>query len=174
MDMTRYLKEYLTVAVLDGIGGFYEGIIDEVNNELLRNPYSKQRSEEGVISFVDGRRLVLNKSMLKACITWFGTDSEDWIGRRIQVSIRPVETRNRETGETRVRFQRRISCEDPHATGQSKSVRSARASAHHREPGEDDVTPDTSGADITAEQIFEKDPVTVLRGEPSGGGVSNE
>jgi hypothetical protein len=115
MDMTRYLKPYLTVPVLEALGGEYEGIIAEVVNERLRNRFKATSSDEPVIVFQDGKRLVLNKAMLQASLCWFGEDSARWPGRRIRVFLRRVETVNRESGKVRVSYQRAITCEDVHA-----------------------------------------------------------
>jgi hypothetical protein len=114
MDMTRFLKPYLNVKLIEALGGDYENVIGVVTKEELRNKFRAQDSTEPVIHFLDGNRLVLNATMLRQCIQWFGPDSTNWVGRRLHLSLRRVENVNKETGEVRVLWHRVISCEDPH------------------------------------------------------------
>lgn len=153
MDMTRYLKPYLTVPELEAMGGEYDGVIASVTNEEIRNRYKGQKSNEPVVSFDDGKRLVLNAGMLRACLSWFGADSTNWIGRRIRLFLRRVETINRETGEIKVRLQRGILCEDPHFLSSSRTRSAAMvtvAPVRDRELAEDD-------GGVPVEEIFDKE-----------------
>ena len=112
--MRRFLAPMLTVPELEALGGEYEGVVASVKEEMLHNRFKGQKFPEPVVSFYDGKRLVLNKTMLRACIGWFGDDSSNWIGRRLYLSLRREEKVNKETGETRWKVQRQISCVDPH------------------------------------------------------------
>ncbi len=113
--MTRFLAPMLTVPELEALGGDYEGVIASVKEEMLHNRFKGQKFPEPVVSFYDGKRLVLNRTMLRACIGWFGDESNNWVDRRIRVFLRREEKVNKDTGETRWQVQRGIVCEDPHA-----------------------------------------------------------
>ena len=143
MDMTRLLKPYLNVSQLEALGGAYDGVIAAVSSQLLRNKFRAEMSEEAVVSFLDGTRLVLNKTMLRQCIEWFGAESEHWIGRRVSVFLRRVESVDRATGELKCRKHRGIACTDAHATN---SVR--RSMSATREPGEDDEAFEAAGGSL--------------------------
>jgi hypothetical protein len=141
MDMTRFLKSYLNVPDLEALGGEYDGVIDSVTDEEIRNRFTGKKSFEPVISFVDGKRLVLNKGMLRMCLKWFGDESTEWIGRRVRVFLRRVESVNRETGESRVRLHRGLMCDDPHAQAPISGrwpVKAVIDAIPDREPGDDD------------------------------------
>lgn len=122
-DMSRYLKQWLTNEVLLSLGGEFEGVIAEVTEEVLRSPFSAQRTSHVVVTFLEGGyRLVLNKTNLKAMLLWFGNESENWTGRRVWVHLRPMHTSTQGGGVGR-RFQRVLSCEDVHARYASTVVR---------------------------------------------------
>ena len=57
MDMRRHLKHCLTNGDLEQMGGEYEGVISEVIEEVMRNPYTTERQPQPVILFPDGQRL---------------------------------------------------------------------------------------------------------------------
>jgi hypothetical protein len=142
-DMTRHLKPWLTLKALASMGGDFEGVIASVTDETLRNPFTAQRTLEPVVMFLDGHRLVLNKSMLQACIGWWGKESNDWIGRRVRIYQRRSETTNQQGG-TRTRWQRAIACEDHHARvllRASTPVNAIADADRGREPSEDDDEP---------------------------------
>jgi hypothetical protein len=141
MDMRRFLKPSLTVSTLQALGGEYEGVIASVTDEEMRNRFTGQKAFEPVVTFDDGKRLVLNKGVLLKCITWFGPDSASWVGRRLKVFLHSVPTVNRETGEMKTRVQRNIACEDPHARAPILARRVPAptvAPVHERELGDDD------------------------------------
>ena len=145
--MKRFLAPMLTVPELEALGGEYEGVIAFVKEEILHNRFKGQKFPEPVVSFHDGKRLVLNKTMLRACIGWFGDDSNNWIDRRIRIFLRREEKVNKDTGETRWQVQRRIACEDAHARAprqQRWAERTPIEVIHEREPGEDDDAPTQS------------------------------
>ena len=153
--MKRFLKPMLTVPTLDALGGDYEGVIATVQEETIRNRFKGQQYQEAVLTFQDGMRMVLNKTMLTKCIGWFGSDSLDWTGRRIWVFLRKAESINKATGETRTQVQRGIACEDPHAKGPSLRGTASIEALREREPGEDDDVLDGEGVALTGADIFE-------------------
>jgi hypothetical protein len=145
--MKRYLAPMLTVPELEAMGGDYEGVIASVKEEMLHNRFKGQKFPEPVVSFYDGKRLVLNKTMLQACIGWFGGDSDNWVDRRIYVFLRREEKVNKETGETWWKVQRQISCEDPQVRVPKQQDWAGRAPiepVREREPGQDEIEPVTS------------------------------
>ena len=132
---------------IEALGGDYEGVIASVDQEDLRNNYRARKSTEPVISFLDGKRLVLNTGMLRQCIEWFGPGSEVWIGRRVRVFLRRVEVVNKQTGVITVLKHRGILCEDAHARAFVPS---------DREPGEDDELSTTKDCDALEEAPVRK------------------
>jgi hypothetical protein len=106
-NMTRHLRPWLTDRALAEMGGEFEGIVACVSEEYIRNRFTAQRSLEVVITFDDGHRLIPNKTVLQKVITWFGAESDDWIGRRVRIYRRQVEVPNAK-GELRTRWQRDI------------------------------------------------------------------
>lgn len=150
MDTRRFLKAWLVNKLLDELGGEYEGVIAEVTEETVRSPFSCQKTTECVVHFLDsGYRLVLNKTMLQAMQGWFGPESDNWVGRRLRVFLRRVETTA--AGRTRVRWQRSILCEDPHA--RAGIVQAPQVPA--REP-DDEAALSSLPTQMTADEIFKR------------------
>jgi hypothetical protein len=85
-----------------------------VSEEYIRNRFTAQRSLEVDITFDDGHRLIPNKTVLQKFITWFGAESDAWVGRRVRVYRRQVQVLNAK-GELRTRWQRDVVVEDAHA-----------------------------------------------------------
>lgn len=85
-DMSPHLKPWLTLSELARLDGEFEGVIVSVDTEILRNRFKfNKKTDEAVVTFGDGHRLVLNKSMLYTCIKWWGSESDNWIGHRMRV-----------------------------------------------------------------------------------------
>ena len=136
-DMTRYRKKWLTDGELEKIGGEFEGVVESVTEELIRNKFKAQRSREPVVGFDQGGyRLVLNATLLDKFIRWFGAESDDWIGRRVRIYRRLVEVRNSK-GELRSRWQRDAVCEDVHARAVVRPAQPPVASAGTVDDSED-------------------------------------
>lgn len=154
--MTRFLTPMLTVPVLETLGGQYEGVIAVVREEMIRNRFKGQKYAEAVITFHDGKQMVLNKTMLRTCIGWFGAESANWVGRRIWVFVRRAEKLNPETGETRLQLQRGIACEDPHTRVREPQRRASAHVAREREPGEDDDAPSHPEVTLDVDEIFRR------------------
>jgi len=110
--MTRYLKKWLTDKALEEQhDSEYEGVVAQVSEEMIRNRFTAQRETLPVVTFDDGWRLVLNKTFLQKFITWFGADSDNWVGRRVRVYRRQAELTNAK-GVTRTKWVRDVVCED--------------------------------------------------------------
>lgn len=134
--MTRFLKKYLNVADLQKTGGQYEGIIENVIKTEIRNRYTKQPSQEAVVEFRDGQRMVLNLGMVRECIQLFGADSVTWGGHRVRVYLVGVESVNRTTGEARVAWHRKIACLELEAVLTAEDVFREKQTAEDRRRGE--------------------------------------
>jgi hypothetical protein len=93
--------------------------------------------------------------MLRACIGWFGADSKNWIGRRVHLFLKRVETVNPKTGETKVRVQRGMLCQDPHVRSRIHARRLVTAPVtpgREREPGTADDAPSCTKDTDTAHE----------------------
>lgn len=117
VDMNRYQRRFLNEAALRQMDGErYEGIIDTVIEEPLRNRFTGTKELQPVIVFDDGWRLVPNITMRQALIAWWGPDTEEWIGRRVIVyrhrAERVIEKTNAVSGEVEKhvteRFEKRV------------------------------------------------------------------
>jgi hypothetical protein len=109
--MARHLKPWLTLKALEEMGGEYEGVIASVTEEPIRNRFTAQRDYSPVVTFDAGHRLIPNKCILQKLIGWFGSESDGWVGRRVRVFLRLIQTPNHK-GELRSRWQRDAVCED--------------------------------------------------------------
>jgi hypothetical protein len=138
VDMRRHLRRWLNDTELIRRGGRYEGIIENVLEETVRNRFTAQREQVPVIVFADGWRIIPNLSMRTELIEIFGPQSDEWLGRRLTIFRRRIEQRDRTTGEIRERFQKAIYVPDRHA----------------REPLGDCIN-DFNPAAITADEIFD-------------------
>ena len=97
--MSKTLPRWLTNTVVEGLGGEYVGVIESVAMMPVRNPYTTQTSDEPVITFEDGRKIVPNIGMRRRLIAAFGKETDAWFGRRITVRLQQVVTKS--TGELR-------------------------------------------------------------------------
>ena len=73
MDMTRHLQRWLSLKDLEKFGDRYDGVIADVVESTLRNPFTKQREVQPVIVFEDGWRLVPNIAMREGAdrVFWY-------------------------------------------------------------------------------------------------------
>jgi hypothetical protein len=86
MNIDRHLRRWLNDSTLTReFPSGYEGTIFEVVEERLHNRYRCTKELQPVIVFEDGWRLVPNISMRRALKEFFGSDTDEWIGRRVQV-----------------------------------------------------------------------------------------
>ena len=127
MDMRRHLKHCLTNGDLEQMGGEYEGVISEVIEEVMRNPYTTERQPQPVILFPDGQRIVptralrrvgsawralcQNIGMRQALIDGFGSETDHWVGRRVRIFLRPMVRKNT-NGNGGQRFEKAVECLD--------------------------------------------------------------
>ncbi len=115
VDMRRHLRRWLNDTELVRLGGRYEGVIESVVEERVRNRFTAQRELVPVIVFDDGWRIIPNLSMRTVLIEIFGAQSDEWIGRRLTIFRRRIEQRDRVTGDIRERFHKAIYVSDPHS-----------------------------------------------------------
>ena len=109
--MRRHLKHCLTNGDLEQMGGEYEGVISEVIEEVMRNPYTTERQPQPVILFPDGQRIVPNIGMRQALIDGFGSETDHWVGRRVRIFLRPMVRKNT-NGNGGQRFEKAVECLD--------------------------------------------------------------
>jgi hypothetical protein len=126
MDMTRHLQRWLTLGELQKVEDRYEGVIADVVESALRNPFTKQRGVQPVILFEDGWRVVPNIAMRRALIEFFGTETRMWIGRRFVVFRHRVERLDPDTGRTTVKWEKRAMLPDVGSVVQLSGPRGRR------------------------------------------------
>ena len=136
MDMQRHLKRWLTISSLQGMGGSYEGIIVDVIEENVRNPFAKETQRQPVIEFSDGWRIVPNIGMRRDLVAHYGPETGTWAGRCIRIFLRPM-TRHSPDDEGRQRDEKAVECLDlsesdvsasagPGGTGTQKTTGASR------------------------------------------------
>jgi hypothetical protein len=106
--MTRHLRRWLNDAALRKLGGTYEGIVQAVSEETIRNRFTLTKQIEPVISFDDGWRVVPNITMRRTLIELLGPDTDAWIGERLIVFRQRLEFHDPDTGRTRERWEKRV------------------------------------------------------------------
>jgi hypothetical protein len=108
VDMLRHLRRFLNDTTLRELGDVYEGRIEAVAEELIRNRHNGTKTLEPVIAFEDGWRLIPNIGQRKALIEMFGPDTDMWIGRSLQVFRARLERIDSKTGLVKVTFEKRV------------------------------------------------------------------
>lgn len=108
VDMTRHLRRWLNDTALRKFGGTYEGIIADVVEEPIRNRFTWVKQTEPVIVFEDGWRVIPNITMRKTLIEFWGANTEDWIGQRLEVFRHRIEFHDPETGVLKDRWEKRV------------------------------------------------------------------
>lgn len=106
--MTRHLRRWLNDKALVEMGDSYEGRIQDVTEEPIRNRFTAQKSIEPVILFEDGWKLIPNISQRKALVAFWGPETEEWIGRRLVVFRHRNERPDAATGRVKVTFEKRV------------------------------------------------------------------
>ena len=109
--MRRHLKRRMNNGDLEQMGGDYKGVIGDVVMEEMRNRYTAKREEHPVIVFEDGWRIVPNIGMRQALINSLGPESDDWIGGRIRIFLRPMARKGGGGGGPQ-RFEKAVECLD--------------------------------------------------------------
>jgi hypothetical protein len=117
MDFLRYMgSAWLTLAELERRGGRFEGVITEVSEQSLRNPFTGVFESRAVIHFDCGTTTVPSRAMGKTLVGLYGGDTDAWVGRRIVVFRRAVERKSKATGEMVTRYERAVIACDPRFT----------------------------------------------------------
>jgi hypothetical protein len=88
MDMKRFVPCWINTDELQRIGGRYEGVIEQVFEQAVRNRFTGVKKAEPIIEFEDGYRLVPNITMRRSLMERFGTDTDLWSGERIAIELR--------------------------------------------------------------------------------------
>lgn len=109
MDVSKFLRRWLNDRVLAEMPGeAYEGVISEVCEERIRNRFTGAKTLELVLRFQDGWLLAPNLTQKMALVSFWGNDSQDWLGHRLLVFRARVEHVNKETGLLKVRWDKRV------------------------------------------------------------------
>jgi hypothetical protein len=108
MDMTRHLARWLNNDVLRQMGDTYDGRIGDVVEQTIRNRWTGEKQLEPVIRFEDGWSLIPNLSQRRALIELFGPESDNWIGRRLQVYRHRIDRTDEATGRVRTIYEKRV------------------------------------------------------------------
>jgi len=109
MDMARHLRKWLNDTTLRELGDMYEGHIADVTEELIRNRFRyNTKTLEPVITFEDGWLLLPNIGQRKALIEMFGSDTDMWIGRSLQVFRARIERTDAKTGLVKISYEKRV------------------------------------------------------------------
>jgi len=115
VDMKRHLKRWLNISNLQGMGGSYEGIIVDVIEEKVRNPFAKETQRHPVIEFSDGWRIVPNIGMRRDLIDGYGCETDTWVGRRLRIVLHPMAV-------VPLRYEKAVECLDLSESDVSTSV----------------------------------------------------
>jgi hypothetical protein len=139
MDIRRHLHRWLTNDAVASFDGCYEGNIVSVADERVRNRYTWVTSVEPVVLFADGWKWIPNLAARRALVGWFGYDTDNWVGRVVQVVLVNIDRTNAE-GKAIVMRERRVACPDVNARVSAPLVvPRASADAPPALPLEDDV-----------------------------------
>ena len=134
MDMRQHLKRWLANSDLQGMGGSYEGIIVDVIEEKVRNPFKAKHELNPVIVVLDGWRIVPNIGMRRDLVAHYGPETDTWEGRCIRIFLRPM-TRKSSGDEGRLRQEKAVECLDLSASNVSAGA-GAGGSEMQKTPGE--------------------------------------
>jgi hypothetical protein len=109
MDMRKHLRKWLNERALrDEFAGVYEGQIDDVFEQEIRNRFTADREIQPVIRFVDGWSLIPNVTQKRSLCAMYGPETDEWIGRRLEVYLHKIERADASTGLVKVRFEKRV------------------------------------------------------------------
>jgi len=117
MDMSKHLRRWLNDAELARREhGAYEGVIADVVEETVRNPFTTQPEVAPVIVFEDGWRLIPNFGMRAQLVTMFGPETDVWRGRRVRVFRRSAERVDKKSGEVKTTWVKTVMACDARPT----------------------------------------------------------
>jgi hypothetical protein len=97
--MSKHLPRWLNDAALSGMGGCFEGVIDDVLEERVRNFYKRDEQtgkplmeKQPVIVFKGGWRIVPNIGMRRTLIEALGAETDRWIGQHLVIERQQAPT----------------------------------------------------------------------------------
>jgi len=91
MDMTEFLQRHLTNEVLlTREDARYEGRIARVERDRVFNKFKFTKEPAPVIHFEDGWCWIPNIGARRTLTAAWGSETDDWIGRRMAVYLRVV------------------------------------------------------------------------------------
>jgi hypothetical protein len=98
-------SEYLSNAALQQQA--FVGVIEDANEDEVFHRWTGTRKPVIVVTFVDSPvRWIPNGANLRTLVALWGSESDAWKGKRIVVSLRKIEHKNKKTGEVAVRYER--------------------------------------------------------------------
>ncbi len=106
--MTVHLRRWLNDKALTEMGDRYEGRIEDVVEQQIRNRFTAQKQLEPVIVFEDGWKLIPNISQRRALCEFWGPETDDWAGRVLVVYRHRQERVDAATGRSRVTYEKRV------------------------------------------------------------------
>ena len=107
--MTRHLRRWLNdKALSEHFNDSYEGRIDAVTEEVIRNRFTGTKQLEPVVIFDDGWRLLPNINQRRALIEFFGPETEEWIGCRLGVYRHCIQRPDAKIGLVKQTWEKRV------------------------------------------------------------------
>lgn len=165
--MAKLIRRWLTDERLrTEFSGRYTGTIADVTMEVIHNKFCGAKVSEPVIRFDDGIVIVPNQRMRQALVDLLGPETDHWRGCRIAIHRQAIEYADRQTGEVKVRFEKRAEAAEAVRPARSPFERGDAVSddkpttRREREPGDEDEPEPAWGRDDataempTAEEIF--------------------
>ena len=109
MDMTKFLRRrFLTNAVLEDMGGRYEGVIATVAVEAVLNKWNLTKQEQPVIAFTDSWAWIPNDTARRVLIDAFGADTDDWRGQRVAIALVTITRTDKTSGRLIPKLEKRV------------------------------------------------------------------
>jgi hypothetical protein len=127
VDMRRHLKRRMNNRDLEQVGGEYIGVVANVVEEQMWNRFLKERKDQPVLLFADGWGIVPNMGMRRTLIEALGPKSDDWIGGRVRIFLRPMARKH--GGDGPQRFEKAVECLAPQTANPPATEREELAAA---------------------------------------------
>jgi len=109
MDMSRHIKKWLNERVLrEQFGEVFEDRIADVSEQVIRNRFTHTPQLEPVITFSSGWRLIPNLTQRRQLCEFWGTETNEWIGRRLSVYLVRKDRTDEATGVVRTSWEKRV------------------------------------------------------------------
>jgi hypothetical protein len=126
MDMRSHLRLWLNDAELERReSGAYEGVIADVVEQVVRNPFTTKRETHPVLVFDDGWRWIPNFGSRTQLVRLYGAETDAWRGKRVRIFRRRENRVDKTTGEVKTQFAKTVmQCDArPSLVGHTEPVR---------------------------------------------------